>query len=384
MEKRQARIVNTKKDPLKTTRSKEEFMSRVELKRRLNCNDEKINQYILSGDLAGYDVDYHPLFNPLIRRAVKTRYDFIFERALSRDHNAEQYIKAKEVALDIIRKDCPQDCYDYDEDLRARELDRAVYFIRSGPNGVYEVERKYGLSTKVLCDEDIEYLDRPRPALSSNRTNLAGPTDDHLITPESRHSKIIPTANSIFREDKEHWRIVYKGEIYLVGNPKYIRYLVLILNYGKRGISSAEIIREVNRDDLMLEKEIPEDLSIGSKLIKEREISYRDIEKINKLMHDIETEDDPLIREEMKVEHAKMMTRVNQMYDHNIKTPPRLDRPLDKKSQAAVRKGLKSAYKAFRKKGLKDLARDLERDIQTDKNYGWTYNSPDMTWDIQQ
>jgi hypothetical protein len=60
-----------------------------------------------------------------------------------------------------------------------------------------------------------------------------------------------------------------------------------------------------------------------------------------------------------------------------------LDNPQIKNAQKSIKKGLDTAYSAFKKVNLKKLAKHLRENIKPDGYYDFSYRDVDISWDIK-
>lgn len=179
------------------------------------------------------------------------------------------------------------------------------------------------------------------------------------------------------------WEIGFAGKKGIWKDYKYIKYLAYILRCQGKSIKCTEIVRAVNYvgGEFMSAKEAAAQDLQHSKITKDPEISFRLSKELEMLLAEQESETDPLIRKENENTIATINKKISHM---NLnKVGKYLDDPESKNAQDTVSKGLKSAYAAFRKYGMKNLAIHLEEEIEPDGNYDYRNKDTETIWEIK-
>ena len=213
------------------------------------------------------------------------------------------------------------------------------------------------------------------------------------IEPQKKADEI--TSENYFYREGNGWRIGFQGEKATFKDYKYIHYIAYLLEKKGKSIGAINLVRAADNntediDSLSEGQAFEEGLSVG-RPYKDAEISNKRISEIERLLADIECETDPLVKAESQEEYEREIEKLkgmNSLVDKNGDNAhqpkrQRLDNPQIKNAQKSIKKGLDTAYSAFKKVNLKKLAKHLRENIKPDGYYDFSYRDVDISWDIK-
>ncbi len=202
------------------------------------------------------------------------------------------------------------------------------------------------------------------------------------------------SATNYFHREGNGWNIGFEGKRAIFPNYKYIRYIAFLLERPCMHLSALDLQIAVDADfntqgQISKKQALDEGLSLSHSM-KDHEVSLNQLRETEKLINKYDDESDPLIKFDLKREldqKTKTLCKMNSLVDEdgNPSKPPKnhkIDDPQKKMAQKIIKKALANACEAFKKGGLKKLAKHIEENIKPSGNYDFCYRDFHTRWDI--